>query len=490
MVVLSTNVRFVLLPLVVLLSPALATHRVATHKAVDASQHKTSYRQLLQHEKKANAHRAHAPAGQSAAFLEAQSASFAARKAVADKAAQAADTAAASAVAEIAGEEAPVSQSQARVAPTPLPLSLVRARIFAKKVPAPRAVRRAPRVAPSLLLRRSRGLKAQRHHHHRHAAPAPSPANSPAGAPGPSPSEVSWEDRSLDDYEKMCKDLCKFDTGLDADDTSCVTECNVYVQSGGNLEDLRSFVTDETYNENGGEAMEKHFEDVTGESVPDCEPSIEFSPTTSFDLVDTDGDGRINWDELVAFGHKACVPDEMLRQLWDAANLDMDDSISKKEFNELGENTAIESVIDKWADRATQGEDQYEPVVLPDFHHVDADGDGKLNTDEVVNIFRSEMQKRVPNDPKTMEEALNSPTTKEMVEDVMNVADLDRDGSITEEEYFAASDSGGMGKELSEEFAKPNNLDDPDDLHRKYEPSVPGPAPGPGGDVASPAPAA
>jgi len=73
------------------------------------------------------------------------------------------------------------------------------------------------------------------------AAPAPAPAGAPGSAPAPAAAKV--------DPDQMCKDLCQFDTGMDGD--SCVTDCRVYADSGGDLKSLKNFVTDETYNEQG-----------------------------------------------------------------------------------------------------------------------------------------------------------------------------------------------------------------------------------------------
>merc|ERR1719217_1371593 len=107
-----------------------------------------------------------------------------------------------------------------------------------------------------------------------HEENAAAPAPGPAGAPGPAPAPAA----KIDPYQ-MCKDLCQFDTGMDGDPDMCNTDCRTYVDAGGDLKSLKDFVTDETYNEQGGETM------------PDCKPSLDLDPNVDFKVVDFNNDG-------------------------------------------------------------------------------------------------------------------------------------------------------------------------------------------------------
>jgi len=311
------------------------------------------------------------------------------------------------------------------------------------------------------------------------------PAPGTAGAPGPAPAPAV----KIDPYE-MCKDLCKFDTGMDGDFDSCNTDCRTYVDAGGDLNSLKDFVTDETYNKQGGETMEKHFEEKTGEDIPDCKPTLELDPNIEFDKVDFNSDGKLTRDEMNMWGEKACVPSELANQIMDAADADNNDEVTPAEYNALGEDTGLEDTIDEFADKTTEGEDQYEPVQLPAFRHVDSNSDGQLDQDEVMKIFKEEIKKRIP----TMDEAsvneMAAEHQQELLKD-MDKVDKNADGFINEEEY-GAMHSGGMGTELSEAAAADNNLPDPDDLKREY---LAGheeyrAAPSPAGAAAAPTPAA
>lgn len=303
------------------------------------------------------------------------------------------------------------------------------------------------------------------------AAPAPAPSASPA-SPAP-------QAKQLDPYQ-LCDDLCKYDTGMDADHGMCVTDCRLYADAGGDVDSLRDFVADETFNEQGGEAMEKHFESVTGKQIPDCEPTMELNPNVKFGVVDTDGDGFLTRKEVTQWGVKACVPDEIANQIFDAADSDFDNKVTAAEYRAVGEDTEIEHTLDQHADKLTEGEDQYEPVQLPAFRHVDSDSNGKLDEKELLKMYRDEIRKRVPQ-PADLDDLGAGELEKEMLAD-MREADTDGDGFINQAEYGAVH-AGGMGEELSEAQAADNNLPDPDDLHR--EPGA-GAAPSPAA-AASPA---
>lgn len=323
-------------------------------------------------------------------------------------------------------------------------------------------VHKAPRVLTAKA-RRHRRLKGR--HFKRviagqaGGALAGAPTASPAGSPGPSPGPAP----AIDPYQ-MCDELCAYDTGMDGDKDMCVTECRTHVDAGGDLQSLKDFVTDETYNEKGGEKMEKHFEEKTGKEIPDCTPSLELDPNIKFDKVDANGDGTLTREEMDIWGGKACVPNELAHQIFDAADADFDEKVTQDEYNSLGEDTEIENILDDAADQETKGEDQYEPVQMPEFKHVDGNGDGGLDMDEIMKMFKMEIKKRIPNMPDADLDDLAAEHQQELMKDVQSVDD-NNDGVISQEEYEDFH-SEGMGKELAEAAAQDNNAPDPDDLSR------------------------
>jgi hypothetical protein len=309
------------------------------------------------------------------------------------------------------------------------------------------------------------------------SAPAPGPAPGPSPGPSPAPAPI--------DPYKMCNELCKHDTGMDGDFDFCVVDCRTYVDAGNDIASLFDFVTDETYNEQGGESMEEHFEKATGKKIPDCKPSIDVGKVPTFEMVDTSQDGKISRKEMEEWAVKACVPDEIAHQIFDIADSSYDQHIDAAEWKAIGENTSIEELLDSFADKLTQGEDQYEPVQLPAFRHLDTSKDGELDKEEIMKLFKDEIKRRIPTMSSDDVNGLAKQYEEDIMKDVMKL-DLDGDQTINEVE-FGYPHSGGMGRELWEAAQNPNNLPDPDDLSRN--PGGPSPGPATPGGIASPAPA-
>jgi len=314
------------------------------------------------------------------------------------------------------------------------------------------------------------------------AAPAPAKGGAPGPSPGPAPGPAVEKD-----LYKLCDEMCKHDTGMDGDLEYCLVDCHSYVDAGGDIDSLMDFVTDETYNEQGGEKMEDKFESMTGKDIPDCKPSIPVEKVPSFDSVDTDEDGQISKKEVEAWGLKACVPNELVQQIFDIADSNYDAHVSHKEWKAIGENTDIEQVLDTFTDKLTRGEDQYEPVQLPAFRHLDVNSDEELDADEIMKLFKDEIKRRIPTMSSTDVDAMAKQYEDDILRDVMKL-DLNGDQRINAVE-FDAPVGGGMGKELYEAAQNPNNLPDPDDLSRT--PGGGAPAPGPAApNGLAPAPAA
>merc|ERR1719329_828658 len=92
------------------------------------------------------------------------------------------------------------------------------------------------------------------------------------------------------------------------------------------------------------------------------------------------------------WGEKACVPNELAHQIFDAADADFDETVTPAEYNTLGEDTEIENSLDKVVDKMTEGEDQYEPVQMPAFRHVDGNGDGSLDNAEIMTCSKERLE--------------------------------------------------------------------------------------------------
>jgi len=299
------------------------------------------------------------------------------------------------------------------------------------------------------------------------AAPAPGPAASPGVAPAPAPAV------KIDPYA-MCKELCKYDDGMDGDFDMCNAGCRTHVDAGGDLESLFNFVSEETHNKQGGETMENYFEEKTGEAIPDCKPTLELDPNIEFSIVDFNSDGKLTRDEMNKWGEKACVPSALANQIMDAADVDNNEEVTPAEYNAIGEDTEFENTIDKVADKETEGEDQYEPVQLPAFRHEDFNSNGQLEKDEVMKTFKEEIRRRIPTLDEAGVDAMAAEHKQELLED-LDKLDKNGDGQINEEEY-SAMHSGGMGEELAEAASVDNNnLPDPDDLKREYGASAQSP---------------
>jgi len=215
-------------------------------------------------------------------------------------------------------------------------------------------------------------------------------------------------------------------------------------------------------------------------------------PNTKFGIVDANSDGQLTRDEMDIWGLKACVPNELTQQIFDVADANFDERVTPEEYNAIGEDTDMENVFDKHADKMTKGEDQYEPVQMPAFRHVDADSDGKLDKTEIMGMFRAEIKKRIPTLDSASLDALVKEHQQELLDDMDHV-DKNSDGFINQEEYekmHENREAAGMGKELSEVAAVDNNLEDPDDLARAGKDIQTPPAAGPAGAPAAAAAAA
>lgn len=305
-----------------------------------------------------------------------------------------------------------------------------------------------------------------------------------AQAPGPAPGLSSTRRAHPD-----CFDLCKHAKGLGA--SSCMTECRTYTDTNPHPDKgLEEFVADETYNEAGGEDMEQAYEAKHDDKVRSCKPRFAGKP--AFQDLDLDHDGILTASEVIDFGEKMCVSDEMAMQLFSMADRNRDKVIDPKEWKRVGEDTNGEKAIDDAVDRKIDAskdisDDEYNEASMPAFEEFDKDGNGELDDDEVENLLMFEFHRRFPDATK---EELTS-MAGEMVEDlaeVVNAMDHDGDGVISKAEFERPADSEDFGSELKEATEDNKNGKEPDDLHRVEHPTAAplpedyfpaGPAPGP-----------
>lgn len=269
-----------------------------------------------------------------------------------------------------------------------------------------------------------------------------------------------------------CEEMCKVDSGMDADARDCLTECAVATDlHTHHLDDgAYYFASDEAYNEKGGKKIKDLHNEKAPEEVPSCTPTIDLSKTPEFGDLDTNGDGVISVEESEEWGEKACVSDEMQTQVFQQADLNADHVIDKKEFEAAGEVTKNEQVMDKALEKVSEGDDEYNPVQNPPLEDFDANKDGALDKDEAKEMFEHELERRTEHEPVPEE------TMKEIepdVQDAIDKVDTNDDGEIDADEYVAKGDDADLGTELKEAGEANEDAKELDDLARadKGEPA-------------------
>jgi len=291
---------------------------------------------------------------------------------------------------------------------------------------------------------------------HREEPAAPAPAAAPGG---------EWA-KLLEEASAKCKELCKVDTGMDADARDCLTECATSTDLMTHHLDqgFEDFARDESYNEKGGNQIkELHNENATDE-VPECAPTVDLTKVPQFGDLDTNGDGKIDFEESALWNEKACVPDEMAEQIFSEADLNQDKVIDEAEFKDAGEDTAMEEAMDKGLEEASEGDDEYNSVQNPPLEEFDENKDGALDESEAKDVFEHEMHRR------TEHEEVPAEAEKDLepeIKDAIDKVDTNDDGEISGDEYVAKNDDGSdLGQELSEAADADEDAKELDDLSR------------------------
>jgi len=288
------------------------------------------------------------------------------------------------------------------------------------------------------------------------------------------------EDPAPSEATTKCVELCKTDSGMDADSNDCLTECAVSTDLHTHHLDagIRHFVKDEAHNEKGGKKMQEAHNEKAPLEVLGCTPEVDLKKAPDFKDLDTNGDGVIDAEESLAWNEKACVPDEMSEQIFHQADTNQDKVIDKSEWKEAGEDTKHEQAMDKALEKVSEGDDEYNPVQNPPFKEFDHNDDGALDESEQKDAFKHEVGRRsehrydaVDDLPKDAQKDLEPE-----VQDAIDTVDTDDDGKISEKEY---TEKDGDGSDLGQEYKEAADADedstDVDDLSR-VDAGAPAPA--------------
>jgi hypothetical protein len=267
------------------------------------------------------------------------------------------------------------------------------------------------------------------------------------------------------DANKKCEELCKVDSGMDADARDCLTECAVStdLQTHHLDEGTDYFVKDESYNEKGGKKMKKLYNEKAPEEVVSCVPTVDLDKKPEFEDLDTNGDGVIDFEESENFSRKACVPDEMNEQTFSAADFNQDKVIDKKEFEGAGESSKNEEAMDEALEKVSEGDDEYNPVQNPPLEEFDENKDGALDESEAKDMFEHELERRTDHEdvpPEKMKEFEGE------VQDAIDKVDTNDDGEIDGDEYVAKDEGSDLGQEIKEAADADEDAEELDDLSR------------------------
>lgn len=275
------------------------------------------------------------------------------------------------------------------------------------------------------------------------------------------PAKPAWDHPA----NTKCEELCKVDSGIDADARDCLTECASATDLTTHHLDqgFRNFAHDESYNEKGGEKiLEKHNEEAT-EEVAACTPTVDLEKVPQFTDLDTNGDGVIDYEESAVWGEKACIPDEMTEQVFSEADINQDKVIDEDEFKEAGEDSKNEEAMDKALEKVSEGDDEYNSVQNPPIEEFDKNKDGALDESEAKDVFEHELERRTDN------EDVPEETMKDLepeVQDAIDEVDTDDDGEISGAEYAAKDEGSDLGTEMKEAAEADEDEPELDDLPR------------------------
>jgi hypothetical protein len=262
----------------------------------------------------------------------------------------------------------------------------------------------------------------------------------------------------------ICEKMCMEDKGMDKD--TCHTECAVSTDlTTHHMNDgVESVAEDESYNEAGGNGIEEHVEAEHPIDVLDCAPQVDIDHAPELEELDTNQNGAVSEEEAEAWGHKACVPDEVTDQIFHQADTNCDHQISEEEYEQSGEDTAQEEAVDKALEEQDTGDDEYNSVQTPPLEEFDEDDSGALDPQEHHEAVEFEKERR----EEDRWGVADSEVPEEETDEAFKTVDTNDNGLIEGDEYEAPAPAGGsdMGEEIVEAAAQDEDATDPDDLNQ------------------------
>merc|ERR1719503_400353 len=144
----------------------------------------------------------------------------------------------------------------------------------------------------------------------------------------------------------------------------------------------------------------------------------------------------------------------MTSQIFVAADRDRDELVSSEEFDSAGEDNIAEDAIDRMADPATQGDDEYAEASTS-FDAWDHDQDGYLQKGELFNAFMHEMKRRDVADWGTVtagtgKQKEQEEAWREIFEKIYPSIDMNDDGKVSRVEFNMDAVGSDFGGELHE----------------------------------------
>lgn len=233
----------------------------------------------------------------------------------------------------------------------------------------------------------------------------------------------------------------------------------------------KTFVEDQALNEKGGQNIKRAYHGVFGEKIKSCQPVVDLDVSPNFSDIDANGDGGISVREAVLYGNNMCVPDEMTRQIFTAADVaPCDGKLTQAEFNSSGEDTLAEKAIDRAADGPTQGDNEYAETSLTSFDTWDFNGDGFLQKHEAFQAFMHELKRRDVAHHGTVTsgsgiQKVQDETWHGMFNTLFPEMDVNGDGKVSRKEFYGPAFNSDFGEELRESALADEDAPDPDDGH-------------------------
>jgi len=260
---------------------------------------------------------------------------------------------------------------------------------------------------------------------------------------------------TLEERREACKNVCSRHGSLTAEERECVTECNVKVDLGSdNAERLRDFAKESP-------TRLRRYEETTGHDVKQCRP-LAHVKTVYFADLDLNHDKYVSFQELTGFTDLLCIPEDTAKSMFDSSDIDHDGTITEKEWNSSGEDTAFEYEVDKFSDKHVEPPpeapedvarnalaDLVGEVEAPPFETLDKNKDGMLDDWEMAGAFMGEIMQRNPQMSVSARRIAQDKIHSKLPE-VFESLDKNHDHQLSPEEYEVKKKGGNFGHEILE----------------------------------------